>query len=65
MLEIKVIVDAGNWEAQGVKEALGMLLERWGKSRVVEVREIPQDDIVQGLAEMALQEMIDGEGKEE
>lgn len=24
-----------------------------------------QDDIVQGLAEMALQEMIDGEGKEE
>lgn len=24
-----------------------------------------QDDIVHGLAEMALQEMIDGEGKEE
>lgn len=45
MLEIKVIVDAGNWEAQGVKEALGMLLERWGKSRVVEVREIPPEQI--------------------
>lgn len=45
MLEIKVIVDAGSWEAQGVKEALGMLLERWGKSRVVEVREIPPEQI--------------------
>lgn len=40
MLEIKVIVDAQAWEAQGVKEALGMFLERWGKARVVEVREI-------------------------
>lgn len=45
MLEIKVIVDAGSWEAQGVKEAMGMLLERWGKSRVVEVREIPPEQI--------------------
>lgn len=45
MLEIKVIVDAGSWEAQGVKEALGMLLERWGNSRVVEVREIPPEQI--------------------
>ena len=39
MLEIKVIVDAQTWEAQGVKEAMGMYLERWGKARVVEVRE--------------------------
>lgn len=40
MLEIKVIVDAQAWEAQGVKEALGMFLERWGKTRVVGIREI-------------------------
>lgn len=40
MLEIKIIVDAVDGEAQGVKEALGMFLERWGKARVVEVREI-------------------------
>jgi len=39
MLEIKIIVDAVDGEAQGVKEALGMYLERWGKARVVEVRE--------------------------
>lgn len=45
MLEIKVIVDAQAWEAQGVKEALGMLMERWGSSRVVEVREIPPEQI--------------------
>ena len=30
-----------------------------------EVAKELEDDIVQGLAEMALQEMIDGEGKEE
>lgn len=45
MLEIKVVVDAQAWETQGVKEAMGMLLERWGKSRVVEVREIPPEQI--------------------
>lgn len=45
MLEIKVIVDAQAWEAQGVKEALEMLLERWGSSRVVEVREILPEQI--------------------
>ena len=45
MLEIKVIVDAQAWEAQGVKEALGMLLERWGNSRGVEVRGIPPEQI--------------------
>lgn len=40
MLEIKIIVDAVDGEAQGVKEALGMFLERWGKTRVVGIREI-------------------------
>lgn len=45
MLEIKVVVDAQAWETQGVKEALGMLLERWGSPRVVEVREIPPEQI--------------------
>lgn len=33
--------------------------------RMREIAKELQDDIVQGLAEMALQEMIDGEGKEE
>lgn len=45
MLEIKVIVDAQAWEAQGVKEAMGMLLEGWGSPRVVEVRELPMEQI--------------------
>lgn len=51
MLEIKVIVDAQAWEAQGVKEALGMLLERWGSSRVVEVREILPEQIKMEVSE--------------
>ena len=45
MLEVKIVVDAGGWEAQSIKEALGMLMEHWGSSRVVEVREIPPEQI--------------------
>lgn len=37
MLTIKIQVDAQEWEAQGIKEALGMYLERWGRARVVEI----------------------------
>lgn len=51
MLEIKIIVDAVDGEAQGVKEALGMYLERWGKARVVEVREIKAEQMeMKGVA---------------
>lgn len=51
MLEIKVIVGTQAWETQGVKEALGMFLERWGNARVVEVREIKAQQMeIKGVA---------------
>ena len=37
MLEIIIEVSAPGWAAQGVKEHLAMLLERYGDTRVVEV----------------------------
>ncbi len=51
MLEITVRVDAQSWEAQGVKEAMGMFLEHWGKSSVVEIREIPAEQMKLEVAE--------------
>lgn len=39
MLTIKIQVDAPSGCAQGIKEALAMHLERWGKARVVEIVE--------------------------
>lgn len=39
VLTITIQVDAPVGQAVGVKEDLAMLLERWGDTRVVEVRE--------------------------
>lgn len=39
MLTIKIQVDAPSGCAQGIKEALAMQPERWGKARVVEIVE--------------------------
>lgn len=39
MLTIMIEVDAPSGMAQGVKEQLAVLLERWGDARVVSVEE--------------------------
>ena len=39
MLTVVIEVNAPGWAAQGVKEHLAMLLERYGDTRVVEVSE--------------------------
>lgn len=43
MLTITIQVDAPSGSAQGVKEALAMYLERFGDSKVIDIREtIPE-----------------------
>lgn len=37
MLRIVIEVSAPGWAAQGIKERLAMMLERYGDTRVVEV----------------------------
>lgn len=38
MLRVTADVDAPDWQAQAVKEALAMELERYGDTRIVDVR---------------------------
>ena len=45
MLRIVINVDAETEDAQGVKEKLAVDLERFGDVRVVEVREIPAEQM--------------------
>lgn len=45
MLTITIQVNAPEGQAVGVKEDLAMLLERWGDTRVVEVRETAPEQI--------------------
>lgn len=45
VLTITIQVDAPAGQAVGVKEDLAMLLERWGATRVVEVRETAPDQM--------------------
>lgn len=40
MLQITINVNATSDKAQGIKESLAMFLERWGDSKVVEIKEI-------------------------
>lgn len=51
MLTIKIQVDAPSGCAQGVKEALAMQLERWGKARVVEIVEDKEKQMALNLRE--------------
>ena len=41
MLEVTVSVEAPGYLAQGVKESIGAAAERYGRARVVSVRELP------------------------
>lgn len=41
MLQITINVNTTTTNAHAVKEAIAMYLERWGDSKVVEVKEIP------------------------
>lgn len=45
MLRIVVEVDRPTGQAIGIKEALAMYLEKFGDARVVEVKEIPHEQI--------------------
>ena len=45
MLIITIEVDAPVGQAIGIKEHLAMLLERYGDTRVVEVREVKPEQI--------------------
>lgn len=40
MLSVVIHVSAPGWMAQGIKEQLAMLLERWGDCQIVEVQEL-------------------------
>lgn len=44
MLQITINVNAQPQAAQGIKESLAMFLERWGDSKVVDVKEIKPKD---------------------
>lgn len=44
MLQITINVNARPEQAQAIKEALAMYLEKWGDSKVVNVREIQPKD---------------------
>ena len=46
MLQITINVNAPLHMAQGIKESLAMFLERWGDSKVVEIKEIRPKDWV-------------------
>lgn len=39
MLILKFQLNCDSWHIQGIKEALAMILERWGDVRLVEIRE--------------------------
>ncbi len=39
MLILTFQVNCASWHIQGIKEALAMLLERWGDVRLVDIRE--------------------------
>ena len=44
MLQLTININAPSQHAQGIKESISMFLERWGDSKVVEIKEIkPQD----------------------
>ena len=45
MLRIIVEVDRPPGHAIGIKEALAMYLERFGDARVIEVKEVPHEQI--------------------
>lgn len=42
MLILTFQVNCTSWHIPGIKEALAMLLERWGDVRLVDVREVRQ-----------------------
>lgn len=42
MLRLTFEVHCPSWCIQGIKEAICMLLEKWGDVRLVEIREVPQ-----------------------
>lgn len=44
MLQITINVNAQPHATHGIKESLAMFLERWGDSKVVEVKEIKPKD---------------------
>lgn len=53
MLLITVAVDAPAGQSIGIKEDLAMYLERFGDSRVVDIKEItPQQMSIKGLGRM-------------
>ena len=45
MLILTFRVNCASWHIPGIKEALAMLLERWGDVRLIEVREIRPEQI--------------------
>ena len=45
MLIVTIEVDAPAGQAIGIKEHLAMLLERWGNTRVVSVREVREEQM--------------------
>ena len=45
MLRITINVNAPTSNAQSIKESLAMYLERWGDSRVIEVRQITPKEL--------------------
>ena len=45
MLILTFQVNCAAWHIPGIKEALAMLLERWGDVRLIEVREIRPEQI--------------------
>lgn len=45
MLRIVIEVDSPAYDADGIKEALAMELERYGDTRVVDVREIAPEQL--------------------
>lgn len=49
MLSVVIEVQAPGWAAQGVKEQLAMMLERFGDCRVVSVEERPDSQVSPGL----------------
>ena len=46
MLQVTINVNANSARAQEIKESLAMFLERWGDSKVVQVKEIQPKDWV-------------------
>lgn len=45
MVIIKIQVDAGAGESMAIKEALAMLLEKWGDAKVVEITETEPEQL--------------------